>query len=262
MPDTATVGHNLPETDVDPLVERLHETHADLIKRRDELLGAVERAPEDITDEDTAGKMADFVDGQINKFLKRAKVVHQGEKEPFLIAGRTVDGFWHFLSDDLEDGKKALNARRKKYADKKAAEERKRREEEARLAREAEERARKEAEERAAALKADEDLDAAIAAEEAAETARREAEEAAKRAAAKPAELGRSRGDYGGMTTLKQFWNFRNLDRDRIDLEALRDHIPHDAIERAVKSWINANKDNLKAGKQIVGVEIFEDTRL
>jgi hypothetical protein len=64
------------------------------------------------------------------------------------------------------------------------------------------------------------------------------------------------------MTTLKQFWNFRDLDRAAIDLEALRQHLPTDALEKAVRSYINANKDALLAGERLAGVEIFEDTRL
>lgn len=258
----AAVLTNNPPSDADPLRDRLHDDHADLIKRRDELLGAIERAPKIIEDEETAGKMADFVNVQLSKFLKRAKAVHEDEKAPFLAAGRTVDSFWHSLADEIEKGKKALDVTRKAYADKKAAEERRRREEEARKAREEQQRLEREAAERAAALREEEDLEAALAAEEAAKQARLAAETAAREAAAKPAELGRTRGEYGGITTLKQFWNFADIDRAKIDLESLRQHIPTDALEKSVRSWINANKDALKDGKRLAGVRVFEDTRL
>ena len=256
------LGHNEPPSDVEALLLRLRENHPDLLERKDILLGACHRAPQEILDEETAGKMADFVQKQIDPFLKRAKDVHQAEKEPFLSAGRTVDGFWHSLIDDLEKWKVNLNKVRKDYADKKAAEERKRLAALAAAARAEEERLRREAEEKAATLKDNADLSKAIEAEEAAEQARIAAERAKAAASAKPAVLGRSRGEHGGMTTLKEYWNFSDLDRARIDLEALRAHLPSDGIEAAIKSWIKANEETLKSGGGLVGVRIFRDTRL
>ena len=71
--DATMTGHNFPPTDADPLMERLRDDHAGLLERRDELLGGIERAPDAIDDEVTAGKMADFVEQQINKFIKAVK---------------------------------------------------------------------------------------------------------------------------------------------------------------------------------------------
>lgn len=271
MNDTATLagfgekpgpGHNEPPTDADALLERLREQHAPLIKRREELLGGIARSPVKIADEDTAGKAADFVDKQINAYLKAAKAVHETEKAPFLAAGRTVDSFWHHLIDDVAHGKEMVNGVRKAYADEKAAAERRRREEEARLAREAEAAARREAEEAAAALKEESDLASALKAEELHRLRAAEADKAAKAAAAKPAELGKSRGEYGGQTSLKQFWNFNDLDRAALDLETLRAHFTADAFDKAVRSWIGANKESLERGARLGGVNIFSDTRL
>lgn len=251
----AEIGDNQPEVEVDPLLERLQENHADLITRRDELLAGIARAPVIINDEETAGKMADFAE-QLTKFVKRTDAVHADEKAPFLTAGRTVDNFWHSLKDDIATGKTSLNVVRKKYADAKAAEELRRREELARMAREEAERLEREAAERAAAMENESDLAAAQKAEEDAEQARLDAEKVQKAADAKPAEMGRSRGDYGGLTTLKQFWDFADLDRAKLDLEALRQHIPEEALEKAVRSFIKAD------GRELAGVRIFENTRL
>lgn len=266
MPDSAPppAGHNAPPADANPLLTRLNNDFADLLKRRDDLLGGAARAPTVIEDEDTAGKMADFVQKQIDPFLKKAKAVHEAEKEPFLSAGRTVDGFWHTLIDNLEKAKIGLNKVRKAYADKKADEERRRREEEARAAAAEAARLRREAEEAAARLAAETELPAAIAAEDTARQAEAVAVRATEAAAAKPAEMGRSRGAHGGMTTLREFWNFADLDRDAIDLEALRSHLPADALEKAVRSWITANKDALAGpdGKKLAGVRVFADTRI
>ena len=251
----AEIGDNVTDAAVDPLLDRLQEDHAKLISRRDELLGGIARAPDEITDEETAGKMADF-DEQIKKFLKRAKAVHEDEKAPFLIAGRTVDGFWHSLIDAIDKGREGLTAVRKKFADAKAAEEKRRRDEAARVAREEAQRLECEAAERAAAMNQAEDLDEAVRAEDAATQARLDAEKAAKNAEAKPAEMGKSRGDYGGQTTLHQFWDFADIDRDTLDLNALRQHLPEDALEKAVRSYIKAG------GREITGARIFENTRL
>ena len=249
-------GHNLPPADANPLLDRLQTDHAELLARRDALLGGIDRAPGAIEDEETAGKMADFVQKQIDPFLKRAEAMHDSEKEPYLSGGRTVDGFWHAVIDRIIAGKTKLNLSRKAYADKKAAEEKRRREEEARKAREEQDRLQREAAEKVAKLREEKDLQAAIEAEEVAEQARKEAERAALVAAAKPAEMGRSRGEHGGLTTLKQFWDFSDMDRATLDLSALRDHIPLKALEQAVRSFIGAG------GRELSGVRIFENTRL
>jgi multidrug efflux pump subunit AcrA (membrane-fusion protein) len=251
----AEMGDNHPETDVDPLLARLREDHADLLTRRAELLGGISRAPDAVDSEQTAGNMADF-DEQLKKFLKSAKIAHESEKAPFLVAGRTVDGFLHSLVDDVTAGRARLNVVRKKYADEKAAAERRRREEEARIAREESERLAREAAERAAAMSQPEDLDEAVRAEDAATQARLDAEQAQKDAEAKPAEMGKSRGDYGGQTSLKQFWDFADIDRATLDLNALRQHLPEDALDKALRSFIKAG------GREISGARIFENTRL
>ncbi len=260
----AEVGHNEPPVDLDPLLERLREDNADLLKRRDDLLGAIERSPAAIEegDEDMAGKLADFVDKQLTAFVKHAEAVHKNDKAPFLQAGRTVDSFLHALIDDINKGKGKVNAVRKTYAVAKAAKERRRREEEARLAREEQKRLEREAAEKAAKIKEQGDLDQALQVEEEARQAKIDAEKATAAAAVKPAELGKSRGVHGGQTTLKQFWNVAEIDRDKIDLEALRPHFTDDALKRAANSWTNANKEFLKSGGALTGARIFSDTRL
>ena len=257
-------GHNMPPPDLDPLLERLREDHADLIERRNKLLGAIERSPTKIEegDEETAGKLADFVEKQLIAFVKHAEAIHKHDKAPFLQAGRTVDSFMHTLIDDINKGKTKVNAVRKTYADAKAAKERRRREEEARLAREEQGRLEREAAEKAAKIKEQGDLDRALEAEERAKQARIDAEKIAAVAAAKPAELGKSRGVHGGQTTLKQFWNVAEIDRNTIDLEALRAHFTDGALKKAATSWKDANKDFLKSGGALTGARIFEDTRL
>jgi len=290
--------------------------------------------PDEIADEQTAGELADFVQKQINAFLKRADAVHHDEKAPFLTASRTVDFFKHSLTDSVETAKIRVNAIRKVWADRKAAAEKIRLEEIERQAREdareaqriadekAEAQRKEEAEaqriadeaaetERAEARKAqeiadlaakkladEEDYEEALAAQKEADrvkaanaakaklaqkeadrvkaantakarVAQKEADraekvagKATKAAHAKPAQLGKSRGQYGGQTTLKTHWEIADLDRALIDLEALRFHLPIDGIDQAIRSWIDANKDGLVAGATLKGVRIYADTRL
>lgn len=330
------VGDNLPPPDADPLRDRLYEDHADLIARRDELLAGMEKTPDEIKDGDekTAGDMADFIQRQVNDFIKTAKAVHVNEKAPFLAATRTCDSFKSMLIDEIEKGKVKVNGVRKAFADRKAAAERIRREEEERVAREKADEARRLAEEEAEKRRAEaaeaqriadaaaeaerkkaalaqatadaaakklrdeQDYKAAIEAQKVADRIKREGEarallaqkeatrvekaglaagklaakealrtervvtKAARATAAKPAELGKSRGEYGGQTALKVFWEFADLDRDMLDLEALRDHLPHDALEKAVRSWINVNTGPLGQGAKLTGVRIYEETRI
>jgi len=155
-------------------------------------------------------------------------------------------------------------------AERRAEEERKAAEKAARLA-EAEEEARriqadKEAKEaqRQAERDAEEAARAAKAAERDAGRAERDADRAASQEhaaqakerrveTAKPAEFARTRGDYGGLATLRREWTYANIDRAKIDLETLRHHLPEEALGRAVRSFIDAG------GRSLEGVDIFED---
>lgn len=249
-------GSNLPPVDADPLRDRLAEIFAERLKRRDNLLAALARTPEIVDSDELAGKMGDFSVKQLGGWLKEWEGTRIAEKEPFLQAGRTVDGFFHTAADPLAKGKALIDGRRKKYLDAKAAAERKAREEAERIARETAEAARLAAEQAERELRDAASLQTAIDAEDRAKQARLDAEAAARAAAAKPADLSRVRGDLGSVSSLKQFWNFRNLDRARLDLEMLREHLPLDALDKAVRSFIKAG------GRKLSGAEIFEDTRL
>jgi hypothetical protein len=112
---------------------------------------------------------------------------------------------------------------------------------------ERERQARAEAEAAAQRIRDEQSLARAIAAEAELDTAVREA-------AAKPAELSRTRGEYGAVASLRTDWTFRDLDRAELDLEMLRQHIPTDGLEKAVRSFIRAG------GRTLAGVVIFEET--
>lgn len=268
---TATIGDNRPPAEEDPLRARLHEQQADLMRRRDELLAASTRVPDAIETEEEAQRAADFVK-QITAAIKAAEGRRVAEKEPFLVSSRTVDGFFKGITEPLDRVKPGILQKLTAFQRRKEQEERRRREEEERRARE--EQRRREAEAAEAQRKLDEAAEAerlAAAPAEAEDTSRaldraittdalaRQAEgdvhRAAKEADAKPAELSRTRGGYGGVASLRTFMDFKDFNRATLDIEALREHIPLAALEQAVRAYIKAG------GRELRGVTIFENTQ-
>ncbi len=247
--------HNNPPPDLlagDALREKLASENNDLIRRRDELLAAATRIPA-IDSDDIAGRVSDYIK-QLTALTKAAESKRTGAKEPYLEGGRNIDGFFRAITDPVAKTKTAIERRLTDYLRDKEARARREREEQERLARQAAETARREAEARARVLADEPSLEAAIAAEKAAETASADLVRAAQAAAVKPAELSRTRGDYGAVSSLRTQWVFDEIDRPSLDLEALRFHIPADGLERAVRSFIKAG------GRELSGTRIFETT--
>ena len=260
MQDVATtevdrgLGDNLPPAvNADILRATCAERHGALVRRRDDLLQAVDRVPATVETEQVAGDVGDFIK-QLAAGMKAAEGARVAEKEPFLEGGRTVDGWFKKITEPLAKAKGEIEGRLNSYLGKKAAAERKAREEAERKTREeaarlAAEAAKKEQEARDAKT-----LDDAVAAEEAAKVAAKDAAKAQQEADAKPAELSRTRGDYGSVASLRTHWTFDSIDRPTLDLESLRQHLSTDALEKAVRSFIKAG------GRKLDGVHIFETT--
>lgn len=249
-----SVGDNRPPDDVDPLTARLAEEYGGLIADADTLTFAADvEYDEPVKGEDAAGQYTDFI-GNIHTKIKLAEKYRVGEKEPFLRAGRTVDAWFKQVTGPLDKASKVVSAHLRSYQVEKANAERKAREEVAKREREAAEQAAAEAARLAAAAKTDAELDTAIETEEAAREAAQEAARREKEAQAKAAELSRTRGQRA-QASLTTFWDFSELDRGAIDLEKLRSHIPLDALEKAVRSYIKAG------GRELHGCKIFENYR-
>lgn len=262
--ETPGIGHNVDENDPEGVRAGLVERHFDLIDRRDQLLASIERTPDVIKegDEVEAGKLADFV-VQLNEHLANAKAAHKAEKAPFLRDGRIVDSFLHEVNDPIEKGKARINKVRKVFADAKADKERRRLEEEARKAREEQGRIAAEAAEAAQRMQNEQDMADAIARQDEAERAAKDAEAAAKAATALPAHLGKSRGEFGGQTTLKQYPKVSDIDRATLDLDALRPYFTDEALDRAARAWAAANKDGIIAKTaKLGGAKVEMATRL
>lgn len=250
MEAAATLGHNKPPSPLDELRERLARDAASLIARRDELLAGADRAPAIIGDDDAAGKTGDLI-----KLLaachKNAEKLRVDAKEPHLEAGRAVDGWFKRITDPLAATKAALQKRLDAYLTAKAMAAQRALAAEAEAAR-ARARALEEAAlaaERAAKASAPAApiLEAAVVAEKAAAVAERAAEAA-------PSELSKTRGDYGSLAQLRTAWVGEIVDRATLDLEALRQHIPLDALEQAVRAFVRAG------GRELAGAKIYEKT--
>ncbi len=247
----ATIGDNLPPNAAEALRERLAENFAPLTDRRDELLAAAERAPDAIDNEETAGKITDFIK-QLSAAVKATEARRVDEKEPFLASGRTVDGFFKAIIDPLKTAQSKINSVLTVYQKGIADAERKAREESERLAREEAEAARKRAADAEAAMKTEAGLDDAVEAQKRADAAQAAAVAAKKVAEAKAAELARTRGEQGGLSSLRTTWEFEVVDFDAIPLEELRRHLPREGIEKGVRAFVKAG------GRELDGVRIFE----
>ncbi|HVI92320.1 MAG TPA: hypothetical protein VM659_28780 [Dongiaceae bacterium] len=72
---------------------------------------------------------------------------------------------------------------------------------------------------------------------------------------AKPYEFGQVRGDYGATASLRTDWDFQitNMAALRGDILKLAQHFDQAALERAIRSFVDAD------GRDLAGVIIFED---
>lgn len=274
-PATATpgIGDNSGLRKGDDLNFYLGTTYAELTKRAEDLIAAEARMPEIDTPE-ADEKATEFVK-QIQACVKAMDLARVGEKEPYDTAGDAVHAFFRGPMDKLTAStknapaglKERVQARQTKYKLAAAETERKRREAEAEKARieenerraaaakaqaEADELARAAARKRSAAARAEADALAAAArqrADEAAEAERVAAETRAaadRSASANLADLSRSRGATGGVSSLREVIDFREMDRALLDLGKLRPHLGTEALEKAVRAFADANKADIE----------------
>lgn len=232
----------------------LKARYGEIAARADELMAAAARVPETVADEEMAGRVGDYIK-QVMACVKNAEAARVKEKEPHLAAGRAVDAWFKKITDSLDATKRTVEKRLTVFLRQKEAAERAAREEAARIEREAAEAARREAMAAEQAIRDAATMDEAIAAEERRKKAQADAEKAKKEAEAKAAELSRQRGDMGSVSSLRTFWDFADLDRAALDLEALRAHIPAEALEKALRSFIKAG------GRELRGVRIYQNTQ-
>ena len=246
------IGHNKPPVDLSTLRQTLEDAHGALERRRDELVGAEGRVPS-IDDDDSAGKVGDYIK-QIATAIKEAEGARVAAKEPFMEGGRVVDGFFtKGIKDVLDALKRRVEAKLGAYLRAKAEAERRAREEAARKAREEEEARRNAALAAEASARNEAELQAAIEADRVAREAEAQRLNADKEASAKPAELSRTRGDYGSVSSLRTTWEYEVVDFERVPRQYLM------LNEAAIKAHVKARLKN-KPPADVPGLRFFEST--
>lgn len=261
----AVVGHNEPPDHGKMAHERMLEEYGGVTVAVEKLLAEAREAPKTVNDDETAGQLAKLVK-RLRDVAAQCGAYHKKEKEPYLRAGQAVDRYFFGLIEkcarrqrtDKPGAADILQARIDEFMQRKLAEERRQREEEARKAREAEEEAtRKRLAEQAAAdaarLAADrarkpENIEAHTERAEqhqtAADTARLEENtlrdrtmETAQAAAAKPsAMVGRRVSDDVKLTMRTEAY-CEVTDVEQLDKDVLWAFVDDAAKVKACKSW-------------------------
>lgn len=282
----AVAGSNEAPDYAREVTDRMAADYAATAQTVTELLTEARGLPKEVNDDETAGLVANVI-RRMRDVFGRLEAFRQKEKEPYMRGAQAVDQYFFGLEEKIEKRKKTdkdgaidvLSARVHAHNQRKLAEERRRRDEEARIAREAEETARRaaeaaeresrEAEEKAArarkaenveaqqqaAREADERARAAREAEDAAREARRDADADAR---ANAADMVRTRHDGGTMTTMRQVPYVEITDSMELDAKALWPFVKDEHKLMALKAWAKVTQHK----KQMAGaiIEFRDDT--
>lgn len=278
MSEAATVGHNQPPETLatgKQLESDILSTYEKILNRAQQLIDAEARLPAVITNEEQDAAATEYVK-QIqacNKELDRVRLV---AKAPYDTCSDFVHSTFRNFMDKLARPtrtspaalKERVEAKQLAYKLELKRQEEARREEEARKAREAEQQrlaeaaeAQKKAEEAAAIAARQRDPETDRITKEAADKAAADAQQklsalqdsqavtaqAVKAVEAPAADMTRTRGERGGVSSLRQQAGLQSIDRLTVDLEALRGHFTKDDLEKAVRSYINANRPLIEA---------------
>lgn len=281
MPMTESVvavGHNQPpETLITgkELEQHITSTYAKILKRAQDLIDAEARFPAVIDNEEDDKKATEYVK-QIQGCEAELDRVRLVAKAPYDTCSDFIHSTFRNLMDKLKRPtktapaalKERIEAKMLAYKLKLKAEEDERRRQEQLAAQRAEQQRLAEAAEaqrladeaaRAAARVRDAETDAATrkAAEEAQikaqaaiahlQDAQAATAQATKAVEAPAADKTRARGERGGVSSVRQQADFQSIDRVNVDLEALRGHFTKEDIEKAVRSYINANRPRIEA---------------
>ncbi|WP_029310785.1 hypothetical protein [Acidiphilium angustum] len=219
--------------------------------RQAELIAAFdrwkERTGETITDADTASASTDFA-AQLKREAKAMEAERTVVKAPYLGATRIVDGFFKDLTDPLTNAAKAIENALTTYLRKVEADRRKEAEAEAKRLQEEAQRAA----DAAAKVASVDMIDTAI-------EANKEAVQAAKVAAAPAADLSRTRGDYGGVSSLRKGpWQFEIVDKEAIPLSFLV--LDESAAKAAAVQFSKDGLTDAQIENAISGLRMFRET--
>lgn len=127
----AEIGHNNPPSDIDIFGEKVKAKYPEMFSFAERLLATEAKLPTEVNDDETCGKVSDFVK-QVQTAMKNLDAARKSEKEEYLEAGRRVDGFFkNRYIDKLEKLKNTIANINAVYLKRKEDEERRIREEKA-----------------------------------------------------------------------------------------------------------------------------------
>lgn len=278
---SAGIGHNkgpewLPIGK--ELEELLKKAHRKAMVRAQELIDATP-----ITAVDNAAQLKKATERvrQIQASLTELDGQRKAEKEPYRLGGAQVDGFFNERAEELALLKIGAERLMNSFNSRVAAAARQLAAAELRKKQAAEQLARKLAADKLAAAEAAKlkargaktiakAADKIVAAEDAVgahEEAQADVTRAERQLAAPAADLTRSRS-ANAVSSQQEFVDFRDVDRKTIDLEKLRSFLPLASIESAVRAYIAANTDAIKADlkhkpskQQLAGAVFFMNSR-
>lgn len=223
-----------------------------LIERRDALIEALHAATEAypvIENDEVLGEVAENT--KMSALLGRtSRERHDEHKAPFLAGGRVVDKWFHDFMTPLAAAMAPVQAAMNRYGEKKLADQR-------RIAAEVRAKAQAEADRLAeiaardmrARRNSDESLKAAAKAEAVAESATR-AENA------RPADMTRTRGDYGAVASVRETWSWKVVSLKAVPWPYLMIN------ETAVKEAARARDESGKPIAVIPGIEWVSTTKV
>lgn len=257
-------GSNLPPDQVNPLADRLGGDYHHLVERTDELVLALRRAPA-VVDEGNFDKSAAFV-RQLREHAKLLEATRAQEKAEFMAAGRTVDGFFKQLTEQLDEAAKKMEARIRSFLQAKERAEREAREAEARRQKEeatrlAEAARRAEAALQGEAANSEVAFELALSAEAAATRQQEVAAEADRAAQASVADLARTRSGIAGTATLVTDLDWEVTNHRRA-VQLLADYVAPDALTHAIRAYTRTykgadNRDRIIETQPVAGVRFF-----
>ena len=248
----ATLGHNKPPLPLAPTPEEVEGYLFDVSQQAiDSKKDLMQQKPESgfvIENEDQAEGLTSFIK-KINSCKKDMESIRTDEKKPYLDITRTVDSFFKQHHQDLDVAKSLAQKPLNVWLQKKAQEEKERREAEAKRLREEAEQKAREAEQLAAAdmdKEAEQTLKKAVQVEGKADLYEKSAQSGKGLAA--------SRGQDGGVASMRKKWVGEISDINHLDIEQLREYISRDALQQALNRFVATGGRNLR------GASIYEKT--
>lgn len=234
------LGGNSPPSQL----ETLQQQHATLLDVANKRMANAARIPKVCATEDMAAKITDMIK-LLNSARSEIEKTHKIEKAPWLEGGRVVDGLFNPLVKKLTDAAREAGKPLTTFQLAKAAEVRRKAEEEA-------ERSRLEAEKHAnagAALESENMHAAAGVAFAEAEAYDKRAENAEAVQEAKPSQLVQTRTKSGAVASVRTRWVGEVTDLAELDLNTLRYFFSPDALQSALGNYIKAGHRDLKGAK-------------